>query len=138
AARRRSPDRGASVRPAGAARSWFPVFRRARESAGDGELSGAGICYSRGVTASEQHNDTTSDDAEGPGLCRALDCCQLNRSTLREVRVVLLLHVRQGQTQLRAVDAAALVRGSRHGARGLTEPDQVEQVLPFEELLAPP
>src|ERR1700704_3886524 len=57
---------------------------------------------------------------------------------LWEVGVVLLLHVRQRQTQLRAVDAAALVWGPRHGARRLAEPNQVEQVLPFEKQLAPP
>src|SRR5437879_4777503 len=40
AARRRHSDRGAPVRVGGAARPRIPVFRRAGEGAGDGELSG--------------------------------------------------------------------------------------------------
>src|SRR5436190_1361213 len=71
------------------------------------ERSGAGVRGSGGVTARAQHNDTASDNTEGAALCRALDCHQFSGSMLREVRVVLLLDVRQGQAQLCAVDTAA-------------------------------
>src|SRR5438034_11038115 len=61
-----------------------------------------------------------------------------NDASLRKIRVVLLLHVGERQAELRAVGPSTFVCPSRRGIRRLAETDQVEEVLPFEEELAPP
>src|SRR5438876_2107033 len=85
----RHPDRGALVRLAGAARRRVPVLRRAGQGPGDGELSGAGLCRSGGVTARAQHNDTASDNTEGPALCRARRVGDTTRGLLDVVAATL-------------------------------------------------